>query len=286
MSLGAFEANVLVNYNERTEIARNKKALAGAITENQLNGLKEDQLKELKEVDTAALANQLREANEWNTKVSDVKTRFDQRATDIERANEEIATREKKIKQLEKEIKEYNAEIRDATKKNEEAGKWLTDNVEKDTAEISKQLSEAGETNKKATAAQQLLKQRKEYLKLVEDEGDMTAKIELERQAIADAIKSCEGPVKGLTYNDDVLLYNDVAVSPDDLSTSEIMELGIKLKMSENPDLGVLVIQRGESLGKSRLESIMELAAKNNWQILMEQVQRGQEKLKIELLAV
>lgn len=287
MSLGTFEANIKVNYEERAQIGRDKKAVSGAISTNLLNNLSDKDLKKLcEEVDTEGLAKKYDAAIEHNQKITEVKNRNIQRLTDIQRAEKEIEAREDKMKILMQEIESYKKEVKEHKEKNAQAEKWLTENKEIPTEAISKQLSEAGETNKTAAKAKELISQRAQYLKLVEEEGEMTVKIELERQAVADAIKSCEGPVKGLTYNDDVLLYNDIPVSPDDLSTSEIMELGIKLKMSENPDLGVLVIQRGESLGKKRLESIMELAAKNNWQILMEQVQRGQEKLKIELLAV
>jgi hypothetical protein len=62
------------------------------------------------------------------------------------------------------------------------------------------------------------------------------------------------------------------------------MHLGIKLKMAENPDLGILFIQRGESLGAQRLKDIQDLAKKYDWQIIMEQVERGNEKLTIEIM--
>jgi len=90
--------------------------------------------------------------------------------------------------------------------------------------------------------------------------------------------------VDGLTVDADSLIYNGVPVSSASLSSSEIMHLGIKLKMAENPDLGILFIQRGESLGAKRLKDIQDLAKKYDWQIIMEQVERGNEKLTIEIM--
>jgi hypothetical protein len=54
--------------------------------------------------------------------------------------------------------------------------------------------------------------------------------------------------------------------------------------MAENKDLGILFIQRGESLGAKRLKEIQEMAQKYDWQIIMEQVDRGNEKLTIEIM--
>ena len=80
------------------------------------------------------------------------------------------------------------------------------------------------------------------------------------------------------------MFYNGIPVNPDNLSTSEIIELGIKLKMAENADLGILFIQRAESIGLERFKLIKEIADSNGWQIIAEQVERGNKKLHIEIL--
>lgn len=113
----------------------------------------------------------------------------------------------------------------------------------------------------------------------------MTALIDSTRQVIQDAIRDMDSPIEGLGFDSEQLLYKGVPVNPDSLSKSEIMELGIKLKIAENPDAGVLFIQEGESIGAKRLEEIKEIAAKNNFQIIMEQVERGNEKLTVELVS-
>jgi len=43
-------------------------------------------------------------------------------------------------------------------------------------------------------------------------------------------------------------------------------------------------LQRGESLGKDRLKLIQELAKKNNFQLIIEEVQRGQEELVVQFI--
>jgi hypothetical protein len=91
-------------------------------------------------------------------------------------------------------------------------------------------------------------------------------------------------PVNGLFFNTEGLVYNGTPVHIDSMSTSEIIELGIKLKMAENPELGMLFIEHGESIGQKRYEDIMKIAKDNDWQIFIEQVVRGQEKLQVEFI--
>jgi hypothetical protein len=55
--------------------------------------------------------------------------------------------------------------------------------------------------------------------------------------------------------------------------------------MAENPDLGVLFIEHGESIGQERFDYIKNLAKKHDWQLLIEQVERGKDKLEIQIIA-
>ena len=59
----------------------------------------------------------------------------------------------------------------------------------------------------------------------------------------------------------------------------------MKFKMAENPDLGVLFIEHGESIGQERFDYIKNLAKKHDWQLLIEQVERGKDKLEIQIIA-
>lgn len=109
--------------------------------------------------------------------------------------------------------------------------------------------------------------------------------IEAKRNAISETIISANHPVEGLTLSDMGLFYNGVPVDENSMSTSEIMELGFRLKLAENKDLGILFVERSESLGTKKLEALLQLAEKYNQQLIMEEVRRGEEKLKIEFIA-
>lgn len=269
--LARFEENVRVSFNERTEVNKAIKLKEGAIKEHRLYpviGVQKFKHTEIKE----AIAS-VQELKKHNDLVDSKIDTYNENATKLDelqtKINEMMANHKKGVeiqKGLEAWLKENKRHEQDVI---DEAEKAL-DNVEKG--------------NKDFTDSEALKKDIELLEKMKDEAGELTAKIESSKEAIANTIREMEGPVQGLEFDDETLIYNGVPVSPDTLSTSEIMELGIRLKIAENPDLGILFIQRGESLGTDRLKTIKEIADKEGWQIIMEQVERGTKKLHVEIM--
>jgi len=161
----------------------------------------------------------------------------------------------------------------------------LSENSPIDISAFEATISTATERNNEYNAAIAIKRELETVEKLKEESGELTAKIEAERGAIETAIRDMKTPVEGLSFDDEQLLYNNVPVHPASLSTSEIEELGIRLKIAENPELGILFIGRAESIGAKRFDVIRKIAKDLNLQIIGEEVKRGQEKLTIEIIA-
>lgn len=274
-TLARYEVDNKLKFDERTELNRNIKSAEVEINAHPLRNIMD--LSTFKPVDTTAVYDQLKVANEKNTKISEVESRLAQREREIEKDSAEIEDLKKRIASLTMLIDEK----KDA---NTAASNWLKENAKVDITAFETQIQGANEANQKHEQAKSLASKREHFAKMQEEAGSLTVLIESGRQAIADAIRDMKGPVDGLSFDDEQLVYNGIPVNPDSLSTSEIMELGIRLKMAENPDLGILFIQRGESLGAKRLKEIQEIAKNAGWQLIMEQVERGKEKLCIELM--
>lgn len=262
-----YESNVAINYEQRTIANRELKAVTGVIDLHPLRG---DNL-EIEPIDVSEVFQKQKEANEHNSKIVSAETTLEQLELENQRFDNEIARL--------MELARINKERIDKGKL------FLKSNTKIDVSEFENQLQNANEINSKVSQAKELKAKLAEKEKLTTDIGEMTALIDSTRQVIQDAIRDMDSPIEGLGFDSEQLLYNGVPVNPDSLSKSEIMELGIKLKIAENPDAGVLFIQEGESIGAKRLEEIKSIAAKNNFQIIMEQVERGNEKLTIELVS-
>lgn len=269
------EANVKYNYDLRTDINKALKATQGKVELHPMNkpGV---YLDEFKEVDIAKVYEQLNYAEAFNRKLTDVQSRMQGRAELITKMNNHI-------KDLEDQLKAVKFELEDNQKKQIEAAKYLEANPAIDITGMQTKIQGANEANEQFKQAQELIQLFKDIEIYKEQSGTATANIESQRQAISDAIKDMSNPVPGLMFDDNGLLYNGTPVHPDSLSFSEIIELGVKMKIAENPELP-LFISNGESIGIKRLNEIKEIAEKNNLQIIMEQVERGNEKLTLEIM--
>jgi predicted ATP-dependent endonuclease of OLD family len=261
-------------YKDRTAINQKVDSLKGYIKECKLYG---DDLK-VQPVDVTAINAELEKANTFNTKVRDVK----KRAEDREKS---IAEKEAKIEALKAEIAELErvTEVEKTVQK--DALKWIAEKgIEINTASLVEQINNASEINVKAQQAKEQLDRMKKLESFEAEAENFTVEIELKREAIRDCIRDIDSPVQGLTYEGETLLYNGNPVDDTTLSTSEIIELGCKMAIAKNPDCGILFVSQGESLGNERLKLIQELAKKNNWQIIAEQMVRGNETLEMELM--
>ncbi len=276
--IAKFKSDVKNNYDSRTEINQDIKKLNGATSLNPLNNLPNSELEKLKDVDTVQAMAQLTAANTKNANYDKVFSGLETRANTIKDKIGKIAELKQQIEDLNEEIKVIDKEVKDGEK-------WLKANPKIDTEAIEKTISDASEINKKAASAKQLIADRALIEKYTEEAGELTVKIETSNEAINEAIREMESPIAGLSFDEETLIYNGVPVNPDTLSTSEIMELGIRLQMAKNPNLGIIFIQRGESLGADRLKAIKNLADSEGWQIIMEQVERGTKKLHVEIMA-
>jgi len=257
------ELKIKATYDDRTSLNRDIKALEGSISLHPLaNQTHELDKLIIKDVDTTK--EQIKKAQKTNENVTKVKAGIESKGEQIVAIQKEIDAKLLQITTLKEEIKKGET--------------WLKTNKVTDISKITTSI----QTSDQAT---QLKADMEKVEKLKLDVGEATALIESSQQAIVETIKQIDSPVENLTYDEDGLYWNGTAVNPDNLSTSQIIELGVRLKMAENPNLGMLFIEHGESIGTERLKVIKEIADKNGFQIIMEQVERGNKKLHIEIMA-
>jgi energy-coupling factor transporter ATP-binding protein EcfA2 len=273
--LTKYEVNINVTTEERTEVNKKIKNIKGFLKESPLYGAHQ----KIQPVDVSGLTHNLTVANEKNKQINDVNVRVKERET----ANERLV---REVNELSEKIANMKTELAANETKNKEAKEWLLkpENQLVDTTAITTEINASAEKNKQYNEAQEIVKKETELVALEEEAGEMTALIESTKEAIANAIMDMEPPVPGLSYDTEGLIYKDVPVSSAVLSTSEIIELGCKMKMAQNKEFGVLLIEHGESLGTDRLNLIQQMAEENGWQIIMEQVERGTKELRFEFI--
>ena len=137
----------------------------------------------------------------------------------------------------------------------------MLENEETDTTEIDKKLKEARKTNENAA----LVKQFKIYQKEHEEAKANSDKKETEilefRNKRSQLLKG-ETPIDNLEITEEGLIYKGLPFKRGDISTSEEMEVGLKILMLKNINSKIFTISRGESLGTEKLNSILDFAKK------------------------
>ena len=271
--LKEFETKVVNLYDERTEVGRKMTTLEGFIKESKLFG---EDLKR-KPVDVSQLNDELEKANTANAKIKDVHKRFEERSGVIDNRKERIEAIKAEMAELERQ----NITDEETQK---QAKEWLKKHTILDTSAIVASINNASENNVIASQAEEHNKKLKQLDEFKESYGDLTVQIEVNKQAISDAIKDFDSPVEGLSFDDEKLIYKGVAVSSNNLSTSEIIELGIKMFYASNPECGLMFVEHANEIGQERLKSILDYAKKYNLQCFFEEVKRGQNELTIEFV--
>jgi hypothetical protein len=167
--------------------------------------------------------------------------------TDLKRWSEEILTLQKRIRELSQKCNDTEV--------------WLTTNQEKDeipfldppdTSELETKISEAAATNVQAEQYQKNVKQAQEKQtdekKLLEVEKQRRDWKKVKIAKLADISKSCK--IKNLSF-DESGNFTYEGTSAGMLSGSQIMKLSEDLSNLYPKDLGIGLIDRAESLGKS-----------------------------------
>ena len=208
----------------------------------------------------------------------------------IEKAKQDYLASVNRIKKQWEDNKVYfdeqekliQAEEADAVKRRDNCKAWLENYEANKPADVSQKINDIQHHNEMHRKVEDYLaaKQNKEEASAkVTDHEKKLLSLSAEREAL---IKKADLPITGLNFTEDGLELNGIPFVAGKVSDSQIMEVAAKLIIAKNPTVKVFRIARGESLGKKKLEALIDLAQKNGYQGFIEQVVREQNELKVE----
>lgn len=251
----------------RTEIGRNRDMF-----EAMMKGAKIEQYdieNYTEKIDSASLVKKINEANEINDK--------------RKRAIDALNNHKDRISEIDALIETLIKEKQERAVKIEKINEWLDANKEVDTSELTEKLSKITEHNLKVEKVIEYNKNSEKYDELNKQYVSLSQEIQKKREKKKSLIADCGAiPIKGLWFDEDRLYLGKVPIDSDTLSTSQIMHLGVQIQCAKNPRMKIMCIARGESLGTARLKEIQKLAEQYGYEIIMEQVIRDEEELRLE----
>ena len=114
--------------------------------------------------------------------------------------------------------------------------------------------------------------------KLKEAEKDLSDIREYKNKVVLEA----QMPIQGLSIDEDGLNYNGLPFDKNQLSTSQFMQVVLRILIAINKRTPIIPIGRAESFGKKKLNELIEMAEKENCQIFFEKV-KDEGSLTIEV---
>ena len=136
-------------------------------------------------------------------------------------------------------------------------------------------ISEAQETNKKASAwkqAQGVQEKLAQAEAAVAKAATEIEEIEAER---VKRLSEAKVPVSGLEFTEDGLLYRGLPFNKKCQCTSDLIKVGAALQIMKNPGLRIMRIGQGESLDKESKAKVLEVVKEYGFQAFIETVSEG-----------
>ncbi len=232
-------------YADRTLVNRELKQLEGETAE------KPDEIKAVEITDLYTQRDVIKSANETR------------RGVDKERASLDTLVGELRAK-----IEKLNGEMSTA---NETLEQLTASEPEESTETVDLQIQEAAETNQEAQLWERWQGKDAERVAALDKSANLTQKIDALDTEKTEMLKASKLPFKNVVIDDEAgLVIGGIPFSQK--STAEQIQISARIGMELAPDLRVICIKEGSSLDPTSVDTLRKLAARHNYQILVERV--------------
>lgn len=210
------------------------------------------------------------------------------RNRDHANGTEQLVFISKRLTEIEEEVDRLTKEAAQLTSRKETGDKWLKDHPPIDVAELEASIQNATTINAQNAQVEEFKKNETRYNELVEEYGIATAHIEAARETIRDAVRDFPMPIAGLEFDavTSKITYNGTLLHPDMMSNAERKVFTAQLLMARMQNAEILFVGEGESIGLELLRAMQIEAEKRGIQIIMEEVERGTEELRVDFMVM
>lgn len=240
--------------NEKRDQLYQERTIVGREGQN-MQKYTDDEIKEAEkhssqdEVNISEAVEELRKAEENNAMYNNISAVAKDAKNNIQELEEKLKTVKSNLEAAEKRLKSMSIIEIDPLKNKIET-------AEEANAKI-RNAKRVAEDNAKLQEKRQEYENLSEQIKLIDD----TKKQILE---------AAEMPIKGLSIDDDGVIYNGIPFNQ--ISSAEQLKVSLSIAMAMNPKLRVIRIMDGSLLDDDNFKMIGEMAKENDYQIWIEKV--------------
>jgi hypothetical protein len=243
-------------YEERKIVNRRCKDLEALTTISHEKNY-ENPLLPNEEIVISKLLQELKEIMDYNESVKNNKKKLSDLIDEHDTIKNQIHSLTERLKQNEKERNEINR----------------NELEEKPTQYINEQISTAESVNVKIRKKQEHNELVKKYLEAKKESENLTKNLKETEDERTRRISESPLPIKNLTFNENGVFYKEIPF--EQLSHSEKLKISVIFGMAINPKLRLILIEDASLFDNKSLQTIANLANKNDYQILAEIVTKN-----------
>lgn len=178
--------------------------------------------------------------------------------------------------------KDVEKTIGELKNKIEIGDKWLEQNPEPSSSDLQEKLEKINDHNKNHNKYLEHKKLHKSFLELqnnLEILKDKLKKYEKDKKSI---FSSSSLPVKGLSFTEDMVLYQGLPFNENQHPKSVIITIGVQIAMALNDTLRTLFIPDGSLLDKKHFKDVVKIAEDKGYNLIIEMVKWDGEDMEIK----
>ncbi len=233
--------------------------------------------KEYKFMDSEKVVQEAERINDLKKQISDIDNK-------IEMSNNKIESYETQARDIQKQISDLQNKYK-LTLKSIDEGKDYIKTLEVDkkkikvpeTESLEDQIKEINTNNEYYRSQQERISKQKEFESAEIIKSDTLAKIKVIEKERNKKIAEVKMPIPELEFIDTGLSYQGLPLTEDNVSTSRIIELGIRISIAMNPKLRIMQIKDGSLLDDDMLKVINQIVKDNDYQLFVEKVSNDKE---------
>jgi hypothetical protein len=214
---------------------------------------------------------------ERKQKIASFKDASERNLKEIERLNAEIDRLKSVNAEIDSTVKSINDEV-------VKAGEWFKGKEKPSVEAINNSMLEANKHNANYERVREYSSayEKKEAAKKKSDE--LSEKLDMIKAQKAEVFTNSKLPVQGLSFDDDRVYYNELPFDEQHQSKSVIIGAGMKIAMAMNPHLKVVTINDGSLLDSDTLSTVIKMADKYGYQLIIEIVGNPDEDVHVDFI--
>lgn len=232
-----------------------------------------------KQQSVAEVNDELEKAKDFNAKFDAVQSFLDNFESKQNEVDGHIRDFESQVTEYEEKIANLKANIEEAKNiklSNEELKlkreAQLKGKSKKDTEAILNKLQNISDFNAKCVQVEGFKKSELDLVAMKKESDKLTDRISAIDVEKRELFQNSNLPVEGLEFDEEGVTYNGLPLDTNQLPSSKILEIGMKIGMALNPHLRLIVIKDGSLLDEDMMKYVIDEAGRNGYQLLIEVV--------------